>query len=107
MEAFLSSHIKTDRKRESNPDTESLSKPLLDALDEGNIIKIWELIDEMEKNQRKTIGTLSAKFKDIVKEENVKDNGFSSKHICLPLNKLFTSLYGSMGCVASSRRKIR
>ena len=109
VEAFLSSRIRTDRKRERNPDTESLSKPLLDALDEGNIIKIWELIDEMEKNhkenpeknQRKTIGTLSAKFKDIVKEENVKDNGFSSKHICLPLN-------GSiMGCVASSRRKIR
>lgn len=116
VDAFLSSHIRTDRERERNPDTNSLSKPLLDALDEGNIIKIWKLIDDMEKNQeenpkknqRKTIGTLSAKFKDIVEEENVKDNGFSFKRICLPLEKLLTSLEGSiMGCVASSRRKIR
>ena len=68
VDAFLSSHIRTDRERERNPDTNSLSKPLLDALDEGNIIKIWKLIDDMEKNQeenpkknqRKTIGTLSA-----------------------------------------------
>ena len=38
----------------------------------------------------------------------MKDNGFSFKRICLPLEKLSTSLEGSiMGCVASSRRKIR
>ena len=116
VEAFLSSHMRKDRERERDPDTESLSKSLLDALDEGNIIKIWKLIVKMEENQkknkeenqRKTIGTLSAKFKDIVEEENVKDNGFSFKRICLPLEKLLTSLKGSiMGCVASSRRKIR
>ena len=110
VKAFLSSHIRTDRERERNPDTNKcLSKPLLDALDEGDIIEIWKLIVEMEeKQEHETIGTLSAKFKDIVEEENVKDNGFSFKRICLPLEKLLTSLKGSiMGCVASSRRKIR
>ena len=110
VDAFLSSHIRTDRERERNPDTNKcLSKLLLDALDEGDIIEIWKLIVEMEeKQEHETIGTLSAKFKDIVEEENVKDNGFSFKRICLPLEKLSTSLEGSiMGCVASSRRKIR
>ena len=110
VKAFLSSHIRTDRERERNPDTNKcLSKPLLDALDEGDIIESWKLIVEMEeKQEHETIGTLSAKFKDIVEEENVKDNGFSFKRICLPLEKLSTSLEGSiMGCVASSRRKIR
>ena len=107
VEAFLSSHIRTDRERERNPDTNSLLKPLLDALDEGNIIKIWKLIVEMEKNQeenqeenqRKTIGTLSTKFKDIVEEENVKDNGFSFERACLRLKSLCISIKGSiMAC---------
>ena len=65
VKAFLSSHIRTDKERERNPDTNKcLSKPLLDALDEGDIIEIWKLIVEMEeKQEHETIGTLSAKFK--------------------------------------------
>ena len=99
VKAFLSSHIRTDKERERNPDTNKcLSKPLLDALDEGDIIEIWKLIVEMEeKQEHETIGTLSAKFKDIVEEENVKDNGFSFE--CLRLKSLCISIKGSiMAC---------
>lgn len=101
VKAFLSSHIRTDRERERNPDTNKcLSKPLLDALDEGDIIEIWKLIVEMEeKQEHETIGTLSAKFKDIVEEENVKDNGFSFERVCLRLKSLCISIKGSiMAC---------
>ena len=101
VKAFLSSHIRTDEERERNPDTNKcLSKPLLDALDEGDIIEIWKLIVEMEeKQEHETIGTLSAKFKDIVEEENVKDNGFSFECVCLRLKSLCISIKGSiMAC---------
>lgn len=76
VQTFLSRYIRTDQKKERSPDTDNcLSKQLIDALDEGNVFKIWRLIVEMEeKEEHKAIGTSSAMFNDIVEEENMKDN---------------------------------
>lgn len=64
VQTFLSRYIRTDQKKERSPDTDScLSKQLIDALDEGNVFKIWRLIVEMEEKED-----------DIVEEENMKDN---------------------------------
>ena len=94
VEAFLSSYIGTDKKKEINPNA-TLCKQLIDALDEGNIILVWRLIVKMEEEpEHKTIGTLSAKFKDgrgkKMEEENVKDNGFSFESIIPCGEKLIT-----------------
>ena len=76
VQTFLSRYMRTDQKKERSPDTDNcLSKQLIDALDEGNVFKIWRLIVEMkEKEEHKAIGTSSAMFNDIVEEENMKDN---------------------------------
>ena len=64
VQTFLSRYIRTDQKKERSPDTDSCpSKQLIDALDEGNVFKIWRLIVEMEEKED-----------DIVEEENMKDN---------------------------------
>ena len=64
VQTFLSRYIRTDQKKERSPDTDNcLSKQLIDALDEGNVFKIWRLIVEMEEKED-----------DIVEEENMKDN---------------------------------
>ena len=61
--------------------------------------RLVKKISEAKKQEHETIGTLSAKFKDIVEEENVKDNGFSFERVRLRLKSLCISIKGSiMAC---------